>query len=255
MAVTAFSSVPQKCINDTFEDGELIGQYTVICDKILTDTCSGFLAVSHSDKAIIISFRGTLGDEQLSQEFIDSLIDPLVNFVGGGKINAYFSSAFTKIWNHGMRDAFFASKNKYANYTLWITGHSLGAAMAAIAGGTIVKLGYFPANETIVYTFGEPRVGNKDFAAALDSLLPTIYRVIHAHDMVPHIPLEGVLGYYHHKREVWYNNNMARGDPFIICEEDEDKKCSNSENVLIWSDHDVYFGANIEFALNGCIRL
>uniref|UniRef100_A0AC35FN65 Fungal lipase-like domain-containing protein n=1 Tax=Panagrolaimus sp. PS1159 TaxID=55785 RepID=A0AC35FN65_9BILA len=270
MAVTAFSPVPEKCIKDVFADGlvipekcikdvfgdgVLIGQYTVQCDENVNNTCSGFLAASASAKAIIMSFRGTHGHGELGQEFIDTLTQAPIDFIAGGKVNPFFSNAFNKLWNTGMKDAFLSYKNRHIDYSLWITGHSLGAAMAAIAGGTIIKLGYFAPEKTSLYTFGEPRVGNKDYAAAMDSLLPIVYRVIHHHDMVPHLPLKGMLGYFHHKSEVWYNNDMKRGDPYIICEEDEGAKCSDSEAELIWSDHDIYFGASIHFALNGCKKL
>uniref|UniRef100_A0AC34GEW9 Fungal lipase-like domain-containing protein n=1 Tax=Panagrolaimus sp. ES5 TaxID=591445 RepID=A0AC34GEW9_9BILA len=164
MAVTAFSPVPEKCIHDTFSNGELIGQYTVQCDDNVNNTCSGFLAASHSDKAIIMSFRGTHGHGELGQEFIDTLTQPPINFIAGGKVNPFFANAFTKLWAAGMKDAFLSFKNRHTDYSLWITGHSLGAAMAAIAGGTISKLGYFPPEKTALYTFGEPRVGNQDYA-------------------------------------------------------------------------------------------
>jgi hypothetical protein len=255
MAATAFSSKPEKCIKDTLGDGILIGQYTVKCDTTKNDTCSGFLASSPSAKAIIMSFRGTHGHGELGQEFIDTLTHPPVDFIAGGKVNPYFSDAFNLIWNAGMKDAFFSYKNKHKDFSLWITGHSLGAAIAAIAGGTVSKLGYFAPEKTVLYTFGEPRVGNKDYATAMDSLLPVIYRVIHAHDMVPHLPLKGMLGYFHHKTEVWYDNNMAKGSTYVVCKEDEDPSCSDKVPELVWTDHDVYFGTNIHFASNGCIKL
>ena len=71
MASAAFSDNPGLCVKDNYKDGEVWRilltfkkptfqfkkQYTVQCDLAKDDSCSGFTAVSHSDKAIILSFR------------------------------------------------------------------------------------------------------------------------------------------------------------------------------------------------------
>ena len=43
-------------------------------------------------------------------------------------------------------------------------------------------------------TFGEPRLGNKQFAEHLHSIEG--YRVVHFHDIVPHVPAIDQ-GYHH----------------------------------------------------------
>ena len=71
MASAAYSDNPAQCITDNFADAKVgdivsifmkeplqfVGQYTYQCDIVKDDTCSGFVAVSNSDKAIILSFR------------------------------------------------------------------------------------------------------------------------------------------------------------------------------------------------------
>jgi triacylglycerol lipase len=42
---------------------------------------------------------------------------------------------------------------------LWVTGHSLGAALATLAAADFAKEGYQP----VVYTMGSPRVGDRDW--------------------------------------------------------------------------------------------
>jgi triacylglycerol lipase len=69
---------------------------------------------------------------------------------------------------------------------LWLTGHSLGGALAKLFALWALERGHAVAG---VYTFGQPRVGDADFARHYDSLLkPQTFRVVHADDIVPRVP-------------------------------------------------------------------
>lgn len=118
-------------------------------------------------------------------------------------MNKYFLDGFNDVWAAGMKDDFLALKNANPSYELWVTGHSLGGAMASVAATTISKLGYVSSDKIKLITFGEPRVGNADYVTVLDNLLSYVFRIVHAHDIVPHLPPMGLLGYTHHKSEVW----------------------------------------------------
>ncbi|KAH7709188.1 class 3 lipase protein [Aphelenchoides avenae] len=83
-----------------------------------------------------------------------------------------------------------------------VTGHSLGGATASIGAGVAAKQGIFPSSSIKLYTFGQPRTGNGDYATAHAKQVPETYRVVHAHDLVPHVPPLGFEGYKHHKSEV-----------------------------------------------------
>lgn len=61
---------------------------------------------------------------------------------------------------------------------LYLTGHSLGAAMATIAAAL------FP-RATALYTFGSPMVGDRDFASAI---APPHYRWVNDRDIVTLLP-------------------------------------------------------------------
>ena len=139
----------------------------------------------------------------MANEALDELLAPPSPFVGGGGVSKYFLDAFTDIWDAGMKNDFFSLKNANPDYELWVTGHSLGAAMACIAAATISSYKYVPQDKIKLITYGEPRVGNAAYVTVTDKLLPYVFRVVHAHDMVPHLPPKGMLGYYHHKAEVW----------------------------------------------------
>ncbi len=77
--------------------------------------------------------------------------------------------------------------------TLWITGHSLGGALAALAGGVFSMLpGGIIRPVGGVYTFGQPRIGLHNFCGAYDRLLAKkTFRFINREDLVPRVPFRG----------------------------------------------------------------
>jgi triacylglycerol lipase len=75
-----------------------------------------------------------------------------------------------------------------------ITGHSLGGALAVLAATRFkIESGLSPS----LYTFGQPLVGNDQFADRFMQELPNnLYRVINKKDIVPRIPPTAA-GYSH----------------------------------------------------------
>uniref|UniRef100_A0A914QUM1 Fungal lipase-like domain-containing protein n=1 Tax=Panagrolaimus davidi TaxID=227884 RepID=A0A914QUM1_9BILA len=252
MAASATSQVPEQCVQDNFKQSELKRRILVQCDLIKADTCSGFSAVSHSDKAIILSFRGSDGDE-IFLEIVDAIFErPVSAFDGRGKVLYYFLTAFSKVWENGMKDDFISLNNTYPDYELWITGHSLGGAMASIAATTIATTNLFDAKKIKLVTFGQPRTGDESYAALVDLLIPYAIRVVHRDDIVPLIPPGFLYGYRHHKSEVWYDNDMSINDTFQECDEDESNQCRDGKFAFDIKDHDKYFDVGVGMAQDGC---
>jgi predicted lipase len=132
---------------------------------------------------------------------------------------------------------------------IFITGHSLGAALAALCavelGASSHSLG-FPIEG--VYTFGEPRVGNKAFADFYNTGNKVSWRLTHWRDPVPHLPSSG-LGFQHISTEVFYTENSKK---FTVCDSSgEDQKCSDK---LLFdgsiNDHLTYMGESA-FTIDG----
>ncbi len=71
---------------------------------------------------------------------------------------------------------------------LYITGHSLGGALASVATWSLAR-----DNLAACYTFGSPRVGDAEFDMATK---PPVYRVVNASDIIARVPLM-VMGYRH----------------------------------------------------------
>lgn len=86
-----------------------------------------------------------------------------------------------------------------------MTGHSLGGALAAFAAIDI-KTTFNPQGGITLYTYGQPRVGNKVFSDLLFKSLSNRYvRVTHYDDTVAHVP--PLISFFKHAgNEVWYKS-------------------------------------------------
>lgn len=101
-----------------------------------------------------------------------------------GKIHIGFNHYVDKIWNSIFTRACDAKDN---NKKLWITGHSLGAAMATIIA---VRLTENTASQTpeALFTYGSPRVGDRTFINYCNGLSFSHHRWVNDGDIVTKIP-------------------------------------------------------------------
>jgi hypothetical protein len=119
---------------------------------------------------------------------------------------------------------------KYPNYKLELVGHSLGGAVAALAGLDFKARGW----NAHVTTFGEPRLGNKEFTTYIDERFNItsnheankFHRVTHAGDPVPLLPLSE-WGYTMHSEEIFITEPDLPVSIVDIhhCDGDEDPDC------------------------------
>jgi hypothetical protein len=193
----------------------------------------------NSNGWIVLSFRGT---EPLSiKDWLDDL-----NFAqqkeyanqncSGCAVHRGFHDAWSsvKAQVYGLLQPLLTA---YPNAMLHVTGHSLGASVALLAAVELQLELKIAAHR--VYTFGLPRVGNKQFAAFANSLLrvagTTVYRVTHYADPVVRLP-PTLFGYKHTAREVWYNEANTN---YRVCDgSGEDRHCSDSVLLpVLLTDH------------------
>lgn len=95
----------------------------------------------------------------------------------------------------------------YRDAKIFVTGYSLGAALATIASADLHAV--FGHIEQL-YTYGGPRVGNEQFANLITQISPERFRVIHYADIVPHLPPQIPIPYSHFSNEIWYDANMSK---------------------------------------------
>jgi len=75
--------------------------------------------------------------------------------------------------------------------TLWLTGHSLGAAIAVVCGAALSMVNPVRLVNGI-YTFGQPRIGLYNFCGHYDQLLRLqTFRFVNKEDLVPRVPFRG----------------------------------------------------------------
>merc|ERR1711916_410629 len=88
---------------------------------------------------------------------------------------------------------------KNPDYSVTVTGHSLGAALGWL---TAMELRQSDVTNLNMYNMGSPRVGNDEFAAWVASFKDINYRFVHSADIVPHVPPNS-FGFHHIATEVW----------------------------------------------------
>jgi len=135
-----------------------------------------------NDSTIILSFRGT---EATHLEDIVSDLRFIKTDGPFGEVHRGFKFALDTVWPEVEAKI----KSLKDGKRLFITGHSLGAALATLAAAT---LSHLDINVDAIYTFGQPKVGNKDFAKEYDKKVgKKHYRFVNNNDIVTRVPKVG----------------------------------------------------------------
>ncbi|MFK5950508.1 MAG: lipase family protein [Methylococcales bacterium] len=133
-----------------------------------------------NDTYIFLGFRGT---EATSMKDIKSDVKATIKTCKtGGKIHSGFDEAFSQV---AVEIQQFLNQDEFKDKPLFITGHSLGGALATVAAKKLTHKGGIAS----CYTFGSPRVGNVDWATGIKT---PIYRIVNAVDPVTMLPPSGV---------------------------------------------------------------
>jgi pimeloyl-ACP methyl ester carboxylesterase len=142
----------------------------------------GFLGVC--DTHAVLAFRGT-DPITLPNWLTDAVVRLVRCHEYDGRVHYGFSSALRHTWDKIQRllDETLAAS---AGRPLFLTGHSMGGALAVLSACRLAKMGRTPAG---IYTFGSPRVGDPTFCAGY--ALPT-WRIVNGMDLVPEMPLASV---------------------------------------------------------------
>jgi len=149
-----------------------------------------------NEETLVVVFRGTRLEVKspfsatevvlinADDLWTDSQFLPAVHDAGG-RVHTGFLSAFAEV------SSCFETivQTRLTGRRLFLTGHSLGGALATLAAAHIG-----PDRVDGLYTYGCPRVGDAVFAAALS--VDSYFRFVQGEDWVPAVPPE-LLGYVH----------------------------------------------------------
>ncbi|CAN8324846.1 unnamed protein product [Cochlearia groenlandica] len=167
--------------------------YVAVCDDIKEIRRMG-------RREIVIALRGTATLLEWSENFRPNLVSmpepkPDPSYPTPPKVECGFNSLYTTRSQHApsLAESLIGEIRRlvdlYAGEELSIsvTGHSLGAAIALLAAGDIAeRVSHAPP--VSVFSFGGPRVGNREFADRLDSRGVKVLRVVNSQDVVTKVP-------------------------------------------------------------------
>ena len=152
-----------------------------------------------NDINAIICFRGT-EPKETSDIKADLNAIQRQGMHNTGDVHAGFQGEINKIWD----DLNFTIAD-IQDRDIYITGHSLGGAMATICAKRLEEEGLHPH---CLYTYGSPRVGDKKWVKTLDV---KHYRFQNNNDVVCKVPF-WMMGYRHHGNNIYisYNGKVAK---------------------------------------------
>ncbi|PIA19248.1 alpha/beta-hydrolase [Coemansia reversa NRRL 1564] len=185
----------------------------------------GYIARNPSGRIIVVAFQGT---DDISQ-WIDNLNITQVPWppqISGSQVHAGFLRGYTSAQD-SILSKLESLANQYPGYSIAIVGHSLGGARAAICLLDIsIKMPDLLPRISL-FTQGQPRTGNKEFANAVDNLQSSKYRVVYEYDIATRLPLFS-MDYHHHATEAWIHHNQT-----LLClTQTIEDGCSGNGDIL-----------------------
>ncbi len=140
--------------------------------------------VAGDNSVCVVAFRGTEPTKPA-----DIITDVTFNLVdvpwATGKAHKGFLNYLDAVWDDLLKAI---DARRTEGQSLWLTGHSLGGALAVLAAARLMAE---RPNTVIhgIYTFGQPRIGNADLGAWINARLgPVIHRYVNNRDIVTRVP-------------------------------------------------------------------
>lgn len=212
----------------------------------------GFVALDPVKSLVVVAFAGsgaTVRNWLADFAFIQ------VPYGLSGCDSCWIHSGFSTGWSERRAVVLEAVTSALAtnpSYSLVITGHSIGAAIATLAAAELRSMNH----SVDTYTFGSPRVGNSAFATFVTNQAPGLgqnYRMTHFNDPVPQIPPIWV-GYEHTSPEYWLSDGTDTTDLYlptdvVVCEGIGNTDCNAGKGLIPidGTSHSHYLGL-----IDGC---
>ena len=246
--ISVWLSSAAYCEKENYKTMQLSGPAAgFIVGDILYDSINdvqGFSGVLPSTKTIYVAFRGSSSILNWLADF-KVLKEPYTTYP---KCNCEVHKGFYNTALYFKDDVIksvTSLHNKYNYNTVVITGHSLGAAISQLM---IMELYAINLQKTLgvnieMYNFGQPRTGDALYASFANAIvMQNFWRFTHNKDIVPHIPPETGMEYYHSCGEVFED----QASQLKICSniDCEDPTCADQYSIKETNgdDHSIYLG-------------
>lgn len=187
-----------------------------------------------SQESIYIVFRGSSSID----DWINNLDSQLTTYPSCNdcEVHKGFYEAEQSVSAY-IQENLLALLSDYPSYSVIVTGHSLGGAMATLTALDLTNI--LTNNPLRLFNFDSPRVGNMNFAAHTSDVLKDRNRVTHKRDIVPHLPW--------HRRFVHISGEWYEDENGIHqCTGYEDPNCAYQWYWLSVDDHLVYLNLQID---------
>jgi len=200
----------------------------------------GYIGILPTTKSIYVVLRGTSSIMNWLDDFEVKLV-PYNSFpVCNCKVHYGFYRSALGVATKTI-DNIKSLKIKYPGYKIIVTGHSYAASVGQLLAMELVK------NDINVklYNYGQPRVGDTNYAIFVNTKITEYYRTTHNKDIVPHVPpIEG-FGYLHSCREIFEDSTGKLN----VCSATncEDPKCAYQFSLVQTNgdDHSYYLGHHL----------
>jgi len=276
-AQTAYYEADPAACAKKLGHSKLRVQHTVANDLTDGATVFGLTAVDKSKQRIVVAFNGNVEPKELTAQLMKRKPLKLKSLCKSCKTHPYYVQAYKKICPQITASVgLLLRKPAFREYSVWITGHGFGGALAQLCGYEMEMARVFvPENKRVLVTFGQPRVGNAHLARKFNQFFPSAVRVTHSDDPFPHVPPCHVdptkrgtadeqtcfelkdrkkkLWAFHSPTQVWYPNEMPPFDAnekgaFQRCDGPnwgEDPTCRHRPLGVSIDDHRNYFGVDV----------
>lgn len=229
------------CGVDKYDQMVLTGPCTgFIVKKKMSDTktdLQGFIGVLPSDNTIYVVFRGSdsarnwIYDAEFIQVDYPACRDCSVH-------DGFYKSMMSLRDETVNTVSWLRMQDSYKSFRIVVTGHSYGAAVCQLMALELEKENI----KVQVYNFGQPRIGNDQYAKFANSKLLSLWRFTHYKDIVPHVPPIKGMDYIHSCQEIYENEKgLLRECSTTNC---EDPSCSDQFSLYQTNtkDHSIYLG-------------
>lgn len=179
----------------------------------------GYCRIMENSKAVVVAFRGTRDKIDWAIANVRALPVPLTDCGNENKVRVHkgFQSALDFIDKSTKKrslEAIFSKLDsaEIGDRELYITGHSLGGAIATIFATKLRhnRPAFVEKNLKGIITFGAPSAGLKSFFDYYGNLHLISLRLVHDADAVPYAP---PIGYRHVGSALWLRNGRIVEDP------------------------------------------